>query len=242
MTEPALVLVCKRPSFGIGKQRLSPLLSPHGAQRVAAALLECALEDCRSWPGPVVISPARPEDCSWAESLLKGTHVIPQGEGNLGQRINTLDQRLRDDGYARIVYMGSDAPALQERDYEDVRNALGHHDVVLSPSTDGGVVLMASRIPWPNLSSLPWSTADLGAALQDRCQSKGMNVAILSTGFDIDLPADLARGILALEGDSRPARQAFRHLVCQLAKTVPLRTEPGLEETDLVHKALSWNH
>ncbi len=219
MTGTVLVLVCKRPSLGIGKQRLSPLLSPHGAHQVANALLECALEDLRSWPGPVVISPARPEDRPWAESLIRGVRVIPQGEGNLGQRINALDQKLRGEGYARIVYMGTDAPALEERDFEEVRKALGHHDVALSPATDGGVVLMASRVPWPDLASLPWSTECLGAMLRNACRSKGMDVTLLTEGFDIDHAEDLERGILALEKDPRSSRQAFRNLACQLRET-----------------------
>ena len=233
MTGAVLVLVCKRPSLGIGKQRLSAHLSPQGALQVAYALLECALEDLQDWPGPVVISPARPEDRSWAESLIKGVRVIPQGKGNLGQRINTLDQKLRGEGYARIVYMGSDAPALEKRDFKEVRKALGHHDVVLSPATDGGVVLMASRLPWPDLSILPWSTECLGTMLRNACRSTGMDVILLSEGFDIDHAEDLERAISALEKDPRSSRQALRNLACQLLETPSPHLPPG---DDL------WNH
>ena len=84
--------------------------------------------------------------------------IVPQIAGNLGQRLNALDQTLRLQGMQHLFFIGSDAPELLADDYAMARDALQHTDVALIPAADGGVVLMANRRPWPDLSNLPWSS------------------------------------------------------------------------------------
>lgn len=222
MTEIALVLVCKRPASGIGKQRLAASLGREAANQIAEALLACALEDACDWAGPVVIAPAHPADYAWADSLLPqlqpSVRIQPQATGNLGQRLNVLDRELRSAGLEQLVYIGSDAPALAAADYAAVNDALLHYDTVLTPAEDGGVVLMASCWQWPMLSGLPWSTARLGAALADCCRAAGQSVATLTRGFDVDEQDDLFRLATALRTDRRPARRALHALACDLVQ------------------------
>ena len=154
MAELVLVLVCKRPALGIAKQRLAASVGQEGARRVAEALLACALEDAREWPGPVVIAPAHASDYAWASllpQLQPKIHIVPQTEGNLGQRLNAVDHSLRERAGA-LIYIGSDAPALVAADHAAAREALLNHDIVLKPAADGGVVLMGSRRSWPMLT------------------------------------------------------------------------------------------
>ncbi len=212
MRETVLVLMVKRPFPGQGKQRLARVLGTGAAEEIAKALLACALEDCRSWPGPVTLSPSCPDDVAWAVRLLPEALVIPQSEGGLGERLNALDRTLRERGADRIVFMGSDAPGLSEPDFARVRRSLGERDVVISPAKDGGVVLLGSRCPWPDLRPLPWSTPALCQALVRLCRAAGRTVDTLATGFDVDHPEDLETALAALEGDPRPARLAFRSL------------------------------
>ncbi|MDN5935251.1 MAG: DUF2064 domain-containing protein [Nitrosospira sp.] len=220
MSEAALVLVCKRPASGIGKQRLAASLGPEVANRIAEALLACALEDARDWSGPVVIAPAHAADHAWADALLPRlqpkVRIQPQATGNLGQRLNVLDHELRGAGMEQLVYIGSDGPALAAADYAAVNDALLRYDTVLMPAEDGGVVMMASRRRWPMLSGLPWSTAQLGVALADCCRAAGQSVATLAHSFDVDEQDDLLRLRTALRTDPRPARRALHALACDL--------------------------
>lgn len=217
MNEATLVLVCKRPSPGVGKQRLAAKLGQETAYRIAAALLACALEDAAEWPGPVVIAPADVEDRDWARSLSiphsATVRVVPQTAGNLGQRLNALDQTLRLQGMQHLFFIGSDAPGLLATDYAAARDALQHADVALIPAADGGVVLMANREPWPDMSALPWSSDRLGRALQELCRESGQTVANLEQGYDIDEWDDLFKLVVSLRQDPRPARQALLSLV-----------------------------
>ena len=224
MVEATLVLVCKRPILGIGKQRLAAGLGVEMTQRIAKALLACALEDASNWSGPVVIAPANPLDYQWAQTLsaqiLSPVTVLPQVFGNLGQRLNALDQALRRKKLKQLVFIGSDAPGLCETDYAAVKDSLQCHDTVLIPAVDGGVVLMASRKEWPDMTDLPWSTNQLGTALVKSCRTAGHYVTKLEQSYDVDEPNDLAKLVDKLALDRRPARRVLHQLVYSIISTI----------------------
>lgn len=207
---PTLVLVCKRPALGHGKQRLAASLGAEQALTIAERLLDCALEDLARWPGATVVAPDEAEHRDWAGDLLAGCLCLAQTPGNLGERLNALDRSLRAAGHRSLVFIGSDAPALGEDDYQRVRAELGEVDTVLLAARDGGVVLMASNRPWPDLAALPWSSAELGEALATACRRAGHSLRVCGESFDVDEPADLVRARQALADDPRPARRRLR--------------------------------
>lgn len=220
----ALVVFCRRPTPGIGKQRLAAEIGSATAAEIAELLLGAALEDAACWPGPVVLSPSEVHDAEWAARLLdRPVHVIPQPAGNLGERLQAVDRRVREHHRAAVVFIGSDAPTLGEQDYAAARSALMHDDVVLVPALDGGVTLMAARNAWPGLTDLPWSSDQLYAALVERCATQGLRVASLPPGYDVDLAADLQRLCTDLHTDQRPARRILYRRLCSLGYS-PLET------------------
>ena len=64
-----LVVFCRRPALGVGKQRIAAEMGKEKALEAATLLLEATLEDARNWSGPVFLSPAAPQDRSWAAQL-----------------------------------------------------------------------------------------------------------------------------------------------------------------------------
>ena len=223
MEPVTLVLVCKRPAPGVGKQRLAARLGSEMTFQIASALLACAVEDACDWPGPVVIAPADVQDNDWARTLSQPitspVQVIPQMAGNLGQRLNALDQTLRVQGLRQLVFIGSDSPGLTETDYTATRNALQHADVVVIPARDGGVVLMANRRAWPELSALPWSSDRLGVALTEACCLAGYSVQTEGQGYDVDEVEDFVQLITSLAQDQRPARRALLELAKRIVSS-----------------------
>ncbi|MGH8289956.1 MAG: TIGR04282 family arsenosugar biosynthesis glycosyltransferase [Steroidobacteraceae bacterium] len=217
-----LVLFCRRPALGNGKQRLARSLGEAAALAIAAALLECALEDAAAWPGPVVISPASADDAAWAAALTgEAKKVLTQGEGNLGRRLNRVDASLRRRGRERVLFIGSDAPSLRAGDLRAAAQSLGDADVVLVPAEDGGVTLMGSRVAWPDLTGLPWSESTLAAALEHRCREARLSVVRLPGSYDVDEASDLPVAIAALSSDDRPARARLRGLLVAALRSSP---------------------
>jgi rSAM/selenodomain-associated transferase 1 len=223
---PTLVVFCRRPAPGVGKQRLAATLGRAPAREVAALLLDVALEDAAAWPGPVVLAPDRAGDAGWACGLLqRACDVEPQVAGNLGERLAHVDARLRTLGHAGVVFIGSDAPLLDEAYYARAREALRNADVVLGPAEDGGVTLMGARQPWPALADLPWSTAQLGTALAARCRDAGLSVVHLPSRYDVDEATILPRlraDLGDMGTDLSPARRALQAWLERQARE-PLR-------------------
>jgi glycosyltransferase A (GT-A) superfamily protein (DUF2064 family) len=206
---PCLVLLCKRPAPGHAKQRLAATLGEDAALSVAQALLACALEDLKHWLGPRAIAPDQAQHLTWAQSLDGAAFCVAQADGNLGERLNELDRMLRDEGQHQLMFIGSDCPALRPADYRQVAQLLQRFDTVLFNARDGGVVLLASNRPWPDLRHLPWSTNRLGSTLAQLCRESGHSVVIAGESFDIDHAEDLAPLATVLRDDLRPARQAL---------------------------------
>ena len=218
----ALALLCRKPVPGAGKRRLARCLGETWTLAVAAALLECVLEDAAVWPEELIISPAEACDAQWAQGLMsRPAWVVPQPSGNLGERIAAVDAVARARGCDRVLFIGSDAPSMRLEDLTAARSALDRSDVVLIPAVDGGVTLMGARVEWPDLTDLPWSEPTFGEALERRCRQSGRTVAKLAGSYDVDTPADLARAVDQLAQDPRPARRRLHALLRTLLLSAP---------------------
>lgn len=224
ITGPALVLFFKRPRIGVGKQRVAATIGPEKAYRLAQAMLDCALEDMADWRGALVFAVASTDDVTWAENVIAEkfpdhtTCVMAQGEGNMGQRLNTVDFKLREMGFQELYFIGSDAPILNKHFYVQARDTMNSHDALFARSEDGGVTLMASKRPWPPLAELPWSTGILGDTLLACCKRYGWSVGETDGLYDVDTIDELNRIHNDLSADTRPARVA---LLQQIDTLVP---------------------
>lgn len=204
---PTLVIFCKRPKLEQGKQRLASTVGTTRAFAIAKAMLACAVEDAEMWQGPVVLAVSCSNDIPWARLLMnKTTKVMDQGSGNLGDRIDYVDTHLRAQGHQSIVYIGTDAPMLRLQHYESIAALLSKHTFALSKAKDGGVTMMGSNTAWPSLTTLPWSTPQLGEALINASHALG-SVGLSETSYDIDVEQDLVMLVSDLTNDKRLARQ-----------------------------------
>lgn len=215
-TEPTLLVFCKQPRLYQGKQRIAASLGAEKALSIASSLLDCAMEDASHWAGSVVLSPASTAEEDWASTLLPSASVCAQDAGNLGQRIMAVDKVIRSTGQQRIIVIGTDAPVLDRHYYQQALEALENSDVVFSSAEDGGVTLMGTNKPWPNIEHLPWSTDRLGQALHDACVAAGYSVSYISPSYDVDLETDLLKLSTDLVDDQRKSRQALFQLVQSL--------------------------
>jgi len=203
-----LVVFLRRPALNVGKQRIAAELGAQAALGLSHCLLAATLEDAMEWQGQIVLAPAHHADVDWAHDLLDGqAKTVAQPAGNLGKRINAVDQTVRKAAPPCVIFIGTDAPSLDNDYLVQARDALARFDVVLGPADDGGVTLMGARQPWPNLNDLPWETPELGNALEAACTDQGLSVNRLDRRYDVDTHSDLARAYADLHRDPRPARQ-----------------------------------
>jgi rSAM/selenodomain-associated transferase 1 len=181
--EPAAGRVKTRLSRGIGVALAT------GFYRHAVATLAARLTVPRRWTLLLAVSP----DAARRTAALPG-HVqarVPQGRGDLGQRM----QRVIDRAPAGpVIVIGSDVPAITASDIAAAFHHLEGHDAVIGPSPDGGYWLIGLRRRPRRLrpfNNVRWSTdAAFAGTLRNL---GGARVALLAQKADIDDAADWSR-------------------------------------------------
>ena len=115
----------------------------------------------------------------------------PQGEGDLGQRMERALRRGLENA-DRAILLGADAPGLPVAHLQAALRNLDDADCVFGPALDGGYYLIGMRrCPEGCLADLPWGTADSLQASLGRFFSLGFSPTVAPSFFNIDSRADL---------------------------------------------------
>jgi rSAM/selenodomain-associated transferase 1 len=114
-----------------------------------------------------------------------------QHPGNLGERMLEGFRIAFEDGYDKVVIIGSDCPGIDTDYLNEAFAALNDHDVVIGPALDGGYTLLGMRKFTPTLfSNIAWSTAEVLTATLARATAAGRSVERLKPLSDVDYLAD----------------------------------------------------
>lgn len=190
----AVIVMAKAPRPGLAKTRLIPALGAAGAARLAARLLDHAVAQAvAAQLGPVHLfaAPDARDPAFVALAQRHGLHLHPQGEGDLGLRMQRAFAAVLAAG-APALMIGTDAPALDRAMLCAARAALVNHHAVFVPAHDGGYALIGLNhsASWL-FEDMPWSTAAVMATTRQRAAAAGWRIAELAPVHDIDEPADL---------------------------------------------------
>lgn len=184
-----LVIVARRPVIGVGKRRLAADVGDVEAwrfQRWALEGLIRALAPDRRWRRWSAVTPDRPT--GWLRGRVG---VLPQGRGDLGQRLERLARRFP---VGHLVIIGSDTPSVRRSDIAAAFKALQSNDAVIGPAADGGYWLIGLRRSTRGLlpfNGIRWSSRE---TLQDTLGAlAGLRVALLDVREDVDDVASLRR-------------------------------------------------
>jgi rSAM/selenodomain-associated transferase 1 len=186
--ETILGIFAKEPIAGLVKTRLAAALGAAFAQRVARACLADSLDRFAPVQAERVIVYTPTTAQAYFATLAAGRFsLLPQADGDLGDRLADFFRQARQAGYARIVAVGADSPTLPIVFIERAFAQLATHEAVVGPAADGGYCLIgAGATPLPIFADMPWSTDRLLAETRQRLESAGTAAAWLPEWFDID--------------------------------------------------------
>jgi uncharacterized protein len=188
-----LIVMAKAPVPGFAKTRLIPALGADGAARLAARLLEHTLREARAARLGAVKLACAPDTSHAAFAAQRGVALVPQGQGDLGARMQRQFEQAFAQGAARVLVIGTDAPALDAAMLRRAADALADSDAVFVPAADGGYALIGLRRVLPSLfNDMPWSTSAVMAVTRQRLAQAALRHVELPTVHDIDEAGDLA--------------------------------------------------
>jgi rSAM/selenodomain-associated transferase 1 len=189
-----IIQFAKLPIPGQVKTRMLGSLSPVEASELHSELM---LWTCRTLTG---------SDMADVELWVSGgsEHVSIRSCQNLGvtavhsQHGSDLGERMFhaiSDGllrYRKLVLVGSDCPAIDQRYLTDALTALDTESLVLGPANDGGYVLIgATHIDASLFQGVSWGSGVVLQETRERLVAAGRSWSELSTLSDIDRPEDL---------------------------------------------------
>lgn len=120
--------------------------------------------------------------------------LMPQSNGDLGERLRTFLETTLNRVARRVVILGADSPTLPVEYVREAFDRLATHSVVLGPSEDGGYYLLgASGTVPPIFADMPWSQPTLLEATLDRLSQHRIAPHMLAKWHDIDDAESLER-------------------------------------------------
>lgn len=184
--------MAKAPIPGTVKTRLR--LPPGDAARLQTAFITDTVDKARSL-APTTVAGTPGDRLGLIRPLLpENILLIPQRNGDLGDRMLAAAYALFDDAPDPVVILGTDAPTLPPDAITEAANSLDKHDISIIPSADGGYVLPGLRGPHKSVfSEIKWSTPEVNGQTLMRAKEAGLSVYEGAPGCDVDEPADLAR-------------------------------------------------
>ncbi|MCP5264507.1 MAG: TIGR04282 family arsenosugar biosynthesis glycosyltransferase [Burkholderiaceae bacterium] len=263
-TNGTLVVFAREPVRGRVKTRLAAEVGERAAYVAYRALLRrslrLALESGRLHGYRVVIA-ADIHQCNLAGTWLHGqaqrhdVRILAQEGADLGARM-LLAMRASVGGESDptpVVLIGCDSPILDLARVEQAFSILGRRDAVLTPTEDGGYVLVGLRDPSDTriarlFEGIDWGSDRVARQTVDAAKSNGFTLGFTASAWDVDHAADLLRWQAARAGlepvdselappDGRTAMLARRQLLTVggvsvlTAASIPWRTALALAET-----------
>ena len=130
----------------------------------------------------------------------KGNFIKAVQSGNdLGERMLHAFQSAFDDGYKKVVIIGSDCFQLSTELIFSAFDALNQYDAVIGPAEDGGYYLLGLKKLVPAIfKDKTWSTNSVCRDTIKDIESMNLSYKLLPILNDVDEAADLERSNILL--------------------------------------------
>lgn len=119
-----------------------------------------------------------------------------QHGASFGERFGNAIQQVFDQGYSKVIAVGSDSPNLSVRHIQNAGVQVSENNSVLGPTWDGGcylIALHASNFCFEEFVALSWKSSALHRGLVRFFESQGCGVAALEHLCDVDTVNDIKR-------------------------------------------------
>lgn len=191
MKSELLMIFVRNPIIGTVKTRLASKIGNKLALKVYNELTRHTASICEKikTKKKVYYSKEITFNDSWS-SLVFQKQL--QCEGDLGHRMKTAFDEAFNEGYKKVIIIGSDVYSLSELIIQQAFQELNYHDVVIGPALDGGYYLLGLKMNYPQIfNNKNWGTKSVLEETLNDLKSK--SIFFLNPQNDIDDYDDLLK-------------------------------------------------
>jgi rSAM/selenodomain-associated transferase 1 len=144
-------------------------------------------------------------EADWKLDAPEEVIVEMQQGADLGERLSQALRQKWNEGFRKLVFIGTDSPVLRIEDLQAAFQWLDENDVVVGPSKDGGYYLIGFSALLPVLfSGISWGTSEVFRQTVQRLELNSIRWQRLPESFDLDTYEDLVHFYRLLK-ESPPA-------------------------------------
>ena len=211
MNTVGLAMICKAPTPGKSKTRLSPPLTPQQCAELATCFIRdlSVTMDTLSSAG-ITQSYASYTPLGTEPQLLAllpdDFKLLLQCEGDLGARLLDAISQILAEGHKGAIIISADSPTMPAALLQEAAAAVLEKDcVVLSPALDGGYTLIGlSRAHARLFEDIAWSTETVYEETLQRAAELSLPVVNIGQWYDVDEAPTLELLRAELRGDPLP--------------------------------------
>jgi hypothetical protein len=186
----AIIIFIRKPELGKVKTRLAAGIGDENALKVYNDLL---LHTCNITKGLPLDKYVFYNDCETEEDLWSknGFERKVQKGNTLGEKMEEAFKVLFNEGYEKLIIIGSDCFELDESLIRKAFGQLDQHDVVIGPAKDGGYYLLGMSKTYPFLfRNKKWSTDSVCNDTMQDIQEHNLSCFQLPVLTDVDTKED----------------------------------------------------
>ncbi|MCW8930415.1 MAG: TIGR04282 family arsenosugar biosynthesis glycosyltransferase [Gammaproteobacteria bacterium] len=189
-----IIIFAREPVSGLVKTRLIPTLGKEGATKLYCRLLDYTVKhvtESELSPVNLCITPESQPSYFTQMACAEQFEISVQMGNDLGVRMyNALLEGLKQ--YSKVILIGTDCPFLTATDLRQAINVLDEHDMVFSPTRDGGYVLVGAKKVLPGIfKNIDWGTEKVMEQTRYALIANQLDWKELSEQDDIDVKDDL---------------------------------------------------
>lgn len=188
MNKELVIVFVKNIKLGKVKTRLAKTIGNQGAFEVYSELVKVTENATKKLSADILIYFSD----AIVQTKWQDNHKTVQQGHDLGERMKNAFKKGFEDGYKRIVLIGSDLPDITENHINNGLKKLKELDVVFGPAEDGGYYLIGLSEMYDCIfDNKPWSQSHLLEETLIELEHKNIKVDTLETLNDIDTWEDL---------------------------------------------------
>jgi rSAM/selenodomain-associated transferase 1 len=212
LEDQEVVAILTRAPSAAGKTRLFRELGCAPDPKLLVALLLDTLEAVAAPHATRVVCFTPPAAEPEMQALVPaGVLLLPQRNGDLGDRMRFVFDDLLARGAASVVLIGSDLPGIVPSTVAAAHRILRDRPraIVLGPAHDGGYYLVgATRTPAALFAEMEWGTAQVLSETERRARIAGFEIVPVAPARDVDTVDDL-RALVAGDAPAPRTRAAL---------------------------------
>ena len=190
-----ILFFVKYPGIGNVKSRLSNQIDKKFVIRLYKCFVEDILEKLKGLNFDILICYEPVEKLDYFKKWIGKNYIyLPQKGKNLGERMKNCFVNGFDQGFEKLIVIGSDSPDLPDIFINDAFKKLDEYDSVLGPCRDGGYYLLglSKKGFFPDIfHGIPWSTNEVFEKTIDLLKKNSLKIYILPEWQDVDTFDDL---------------------------------------------------